>query len=448
VFSNFSAQVQATIHKHQMLVQRDRVLAGVSGGADSVCLAVVLKELGYDVAIAHVNHGLRGAESDADEAFTAALAQRLGVRFFTRTVVLMAGNIEAAGREARKEFFSQLFVEHGFTKVAVAHNRQDRVETFLLNLLRGAGPSGLISMSPVSGSTIRPLVESSREEIEAYLDAQEQSWRTDSSNLDLNFARNRLRHSVIPQLLAEFNPNLLKTLSRTVEILEGEDAWMRGLAEEWLRRNGTKDEDGFVLEVGPLQAAPLALVRRLLRGALQQGGCDLQDVSFDQIESLRVLLEDGKSGKRIALPHGVEVAREFGKLAFRHEFGPPAEYEYDLKIPGSVHIRELGKIFRADVVGEAENAPGERVFVDASSIGPYVRIRNWKPGDYYRPVGLPAGKLKKLFQRARIPRRYRASWPVMVADSTIIWVASFPVSREFAPRGQSQKIVAIEAIQI
>src|SRR5262249_21364015 len=153
-----------------------------------------------------------------------------------------------------------------------------------------------------------------------------------------------------------------------------------------------------------LRTAPVALIRRVLRGALRRAGCDLQDVSFDQIESLRVLLEGGKSGKRIAISHGIEVAREFGKLTFRQGFGPPADYDYDLKIPGSVHIRELGKIFRADIVGEAENAPGERVFVDASSIGPYVRIRNWKPGDYYRPVGLPAGKLKKLFQRARIPR--------------------------------------------
>jgi tRNA(Ile)-lysidine synthetase-like protein len=120
-----------------------------------------------------------------------------------------------------------------------------------------------------------------------------------------------------------------------------------------------------------------------------------------------------------------------------------------LKIPGVVQIPELGKQFRAEFVQPNMAKTREnRVFVDADSIGPYVRIRNWKPGDYYKPVGLPAGKLKKLFQRARIPRSHRTSWPVVVADSTIIWVASFPVSREFAPRGCSQKIVAIEAVQI
>src|SRR5262249_11860129 len=120
-----------------------------------------------------------------------------------------------------------------------------------------------------------------------------------------------------------------------------------------------------------------------------------------------------------------------------------------LQIPGSVHIPELGKLFTAEIVeSERRETLGQRVFVDADSIGPYVRIRNWKPGDYYKPAGLPAGKLKKLFQRARIPRSHRTSLLVVVADSTIIWVASFPVSREFVPRGCSQKIVALEAIQI
>src|SRR5262249_28721407 len=168
-----------------------------------------------------------------------------------------------------------------------------------------------------------------------------------------------------------------------------------------------------------------------------------------QIEGVRALLEDGKSGKVVEIPGGMEVAREFDRLAFRRKLTVPLNYEYELKIPGSVHIPEVRKVFTARMIrSEARQTPGQCVFVDADSVGAYVRIRNWRPGDYYRPVGLPAGKLKKLFQRARIPRSHRTSWPVVVADSTIIWVASFPVSREFAPRGRSQQIVAIEAVQI
>ncbi len=461
MLSKFAIQIRNTLQKHHMLNPCDRVLAAVSGGADSVCLALVLKDLGIEIALAHVNHGLRGEESDTDEVFTKELAQSLDVRFFSRKVSLLRpspgasrrplpkgeANVEAAGREARRAFFDEICGKNGFSKIALAHTRNDRVETFLMNLLRGSGSEGLVSMAPVTQNTIRPLIETGREEVEAYLKEQNQSWRTDSTNFNLGFARNRLRHAAIPKLASDFNPNLIDTLARTVEILEGEDAWMRALTNEWLSRNGTKEHDDFVIRVEGLEFAPVGLVRRLLRAALRMVGSELRDVSFDHIEAIRALLEPGKSGKIVEIPGGLVVAREFGRLVFREPAAGSLEYEYELKIPGEVHIPELGKVFRAEIVdAEANDSLGLRVFVDAESIGPYVRIRNWKPGDYYRPVGLPAGKLKKLFQRARIPRGHRMRWPVIVADSTIVWVASFPVSREFVPRERSQKKVAFEAL--
>jgi tRNA(Ile)-lysidine synthase len=430
-----------------MLDPRDRVLAGVSGGADSVCLALVLKELGFEMAIAHVNHGLRGVESDGDEEFTRQLAEKLGVEFFSKKVSLSGPNIEAAGREARRTFFDDIRCKHVFGKIALAHTRNDRVETFLMNLLRGSGSEGLVSMAPVSGNIIRPLLEMGPDEIERYLQERNQTWRTDSTNFDLGFARNRLRHVVIPALSSEFNPNLIRTLLRTVEVLEGEDAWMRTLTNQFLAENGTKEGEEFVIPVAGLESAHPGLVRRVFRAALRIAGSELHDVTFDHIETVRGLLEHGKSGKFMEIPGGLQVTREFERLVFRLAPGPIADYNYELKIPGEVHIPEVGKLFRAELVEmEANDAAGGRVFVDAESIGPYVTIRNWKPGDYYRPVGLPAGKLKKLFQRARIPRGHRTGWPVIVADSTIVWVASFPVSREFVPRGRSKKKVAFEAL--
>ncbi len=431
-----------------MLTSPYRVLTGVSGGADSVCLVLALKELEFKVAVAHLNHGLRGAESDEDEAFTKEFAESLGLRFFVKKISLSGPNIEAAGREARRIFFDEIRLKHGFTKIALAHTRNDRVETFLMNLLRGSGSEGLVSMAPVSGNTIRPLVETGRDEVEAYLDENNQSWRTDLSNFDLGFARNCLRYAVIPELESRFNPNLVQTLTRTVDILEAEDAWMRRQVDQWLTDHGSKQEEDFAIPSGELHAMPAGLVRRILRAALRQSGSELRDVSFDRIEAIRGLLGEGKSGKFVEIPGGFRVAREFDQLVFRHPPFAPTEYSYDLKIPGEVHIPELGKVFRAEIVEqEANHRAGQRVFVDAESIGPCVKIRNWKPGDFYRPVGLPASKLKKLFQRARIPRGHRMRWPVIVVDSTIVWVASFPVSRDFAPRGQSQKKVAFEALQ-
>src|SRR5262249_8254987 len=155
------------------------VLTGVSGGADSVCLALILRELGYAFAVAHLNHGLRGTASDEDETFTATLSQALGVPFFSRRIVLVSGNIQAAGRDAVREFFGELASWHGFGTIALAHTRNDRIETFLGNLLRGSGPDGLVSMSAVTGNIVRPLIETDRDEVEAYLKQRGQSWRDD-----------------------------------------------------------------------------------------------------------------------------------------------------------------------------------------------------------------------------------------------------------------------------
>jgi tRNA(Ile)-lysidine synthase len=443
----FLCKILQTIESFEMLEPHDRVLVGVSGGADSVCLIVALKELGYNVAAAHVNHGLRGQESDEDEVFTKQLANDLGIECFSKKVSLGPGNIEAAGRQARKQFFRELVQDRGFTKIALAHTKNDRVETFLMNLLRGSGIGGLTSMPAISDNTIRPFVETARTEIEAYLTEGSCTWRTDSSNFDLRFARNRVRQEVIPALAAEFNPNLVETLARTIQIVEAEDAWMAAVADDWINANGTNKEETFVLRAGNMHSVPPSLVRRVLRGALRRAGSELRDVSFEHIEAVRGLLESGKSGKFVEIPGGLQVAREFDFLVFRHPI-LTVSYEYELKIPGQVYIPEIKKVFRAEIADvEGADTAVQRVFVDAESIGHHVRIRNWKPGDYYKPVGLPSGKLKKLFQRARIPRSHRTRWPVVVADSTIVWVASFPVSREFVPRGHSQKIVVFEAFE-
>lgn len=451
-------KVEQTIAKFGMIERESPVLVGLSGGADSVCLLLLLNELGYRLAAAHLNHGLRGAESDEDARFTKELAERLGLPFFstTRDIRPQGHNLENAGRRARKEFFDYLAATQGFARIALGHTSDDRIETLFLNLLRGAGPDGLTSMEPVKDKTIRPLIETSRVEVESYLKSIGQNWRTDESNFQLRFARNQIRHSVIPDLRKRFNPNLSNGLARTIEILEDERLWMAKIAESWLAAHGICGPDEIVINCMALATEPVALQRRVIRTALKRAGSTLEDVSFDRIESARQLLQSGKSGKTIEMPGGFKVVRSFENLIV---YASPVEiqdFEYRLQIPGEIHIPEAGTVFRCEILSKVVDENGEnraklhacKIFADGGKLGPYVRIRNWKPGDYYRPVGLPAGKLKKLFQQARIPRHQRHRWPVVVMDSSIVWVASFPVSREFALDGQSQKIVAFEAIPI
>jgi tRNA(Ile)-lysidine synthase len=450
--SDLANSTAETLTKYQMLEAKDRVLVGVSGGADSVSLVLVLKELGYETGIGHLNHGLRGLDSDGDEHFVSELASKLGVPFYSQRISIRTedGNLEAAGREARKAFFRSVSEQHGFTKIAVAHTRDDRVETCLLHLLRGAGLEGMVSMAPVSGNTIRPLIETSHEKVQHFLLSSNRSWRNDASNLDPAFARNRMRREVIPMLEESFNPNLRETLSRTIELLHNEDAWMQELTANWVSQHAVHSQGIVSVDAETMRGVPVALARRAIRTMLKQAGSDLFDITFDRIEAIRGLLDSGKSGKSIQIPGRFVAERAFDRIVFRQIHDEAKEFDYVLPIPGTVHIPELGRTFRAGIadgtmVPHASDS-NERVFVDGGSLGACVKIRSWKPGDYYKPVGWPGGKLKKFFQQTRIPRSQRSRWPVIVSDSTVVWVASFPVSREFAPSGRSQKIVTLEVL--
>ena len=301
--------------------------------------------------------------------------------------------------------------------------------------------------APISGDIVRPLIETSRNEIEAYLKEINQPWREDLSNTDTRFSRNRIRHVVLPRLASEFNPRLRESLARTIDILEAEDDWMEAESRTWLESRTSEESGTLVVDLEDLPAQPVALVRRVLRASLERAGSEMRDIGFDHVENIRGLLKAGKSGRIIELPGSIAVERNFGQLVFRPADASPAGYEYELPIPGRVHIPEIDTVFHAHLRSPEALKPKQGgTFVDGESLGPCVKIRNWKNGDFYNPNGLGSAKLKELFQRERIPRRKRRQWPVFVAKSSIVWVASFPVSRDFVPTGASRRIVEFEAV--
>jgi tRNA(Ile)-lysidine synthase len=449
MLSSFALRIRRTILRRGLLEPGDRVLVGVSGGADSVALVRVLDELGYSLGIAHLNHALRGPDSVEDERFVADLAAKLQNPFFARTtdVGRKGGNLEEAGRVARREFLESVRAESGFAKIALGHSRDDRTETFLLHLTRGSGLDGLVSMRPQIDRIVRPLIDEGRAAIEAYLKELGQPWRTDATNADLSFARNRMRRQVIPELTLSFNPRLTEAVVRAIDVLDDEHAWMRELTEEWIRRYAAPALAGISIEAEALRLAPPALARRVIRETMRTAGIPLTGVNFGHIERIRALALTGKSGKAAEIPGGGVARREFDQIVFSSRVEPVDDFAYELPVPGTVRAPALGKLFRASILpAPLPLVPVGAAFVDGERLGPYVRIRPWQPGDYYRPAGRPAGKLKKLFQQARIPRSQRRGWPVFETDSGIVWVASFPVSREFAPCERSQKIVALEAL--
>ena len=465
-----------------------RVCVAVSGGADSVALLRILlelrTELGVVLTVAHFNHGLRGGDSDADEAFVADLARQHGLDFFAgradvREHALTSKlGVEAAGRELRYQWLTRLAKEQRFDSVATAHTRDDQAETVLLKFLRGAGTRGLAGIYPsleVSNGDrlriVRPLLCVTRAEVESYLTSLGQSWREDESNLDHRFLRNRVRHALLPLLEREYNPNIRQVLSDAAELSRAEEEYWQALVERELEaRQSTKSTAipqglkpdapaaGFgTAEAVPLQSPvlarfglvsfaqlPPALQRRLLRGFAEANDLALD---FKHVDNL-LRCASGEFLKT-DLPEGWLAVRRGECLELRAPASKPAPvgYEYTLPIPGEVHIAEVGLTVRAVIVEEAlaQECDETDSLLSAAGLGPELTVRNWRPGDRFWPVHTGSEeKLKRLFAEKHIPAEQRATWPVVLKGEEIVWVRGFPAGRAYAwgGRGDSVKIVS------
>jgi len=412
----------------------------VSGGADSVCLLHVLRELAprwdLKLEVLHLDHQLRGAESAADAEFVRDLAAALGLEFHLgRADVLgmaAGGNLEQAGRQARREFFLGFLREGRLDRVALGHTRSDQAETVVFRFLRGSGTAGLAGIWPVTPEgLVRPLLDADRHEVIAWLQERGLRWREDSSNQDRGFARNRIRHDLLPWLARDWNPGLAETLAQTAQLAqEDEEYWNReiaGLEESELRIWGAS----VCLRATSLTGLPKAVARRLIRRAMARVRGNLRGVDFVHVEQVMRLAERKAGHGRAQVP-GLGVARSFDwiRLAPDGADRPPA-YELELAAPGSFRIPGPDIMLTLELTtGESRyNTEGKDLDLERME-GP-LRLRNWKPGDRYRPAGRASQvKLKHLFQEARAPLWVRRDWPIITSGEAIVWAGGFGPSAD------------------
>lgn len=420
-------KVLKAISRYSMLASGDRVAIAVSGGRDSVCLFHVLRDLaprlGFTIAgIAHLNHQLRGDESDADEEFVAGLALRHGVRFFCERAAVASqnGNLEQAARRARHAFFDRLVRENGADCIATGHTSSDQAETVLFRLLRGSGLRGLAGILPVTREKlIRPLLLVSREETETYLRERGIPWRDDSSNADPRFARNRIRHGLLPRLAREWNPEVASALANLADLAQEEERWWDA---EVVRLAGgllLPSAGGIEVEATKLAALPRAAARRLMRAAL--GSRRL--IAFSQIEQILDLATLPSGRGRLDLP-GALVLRSFDWL--RIAAGPPPRPSA-IAIPVPGRYPWMGGTICV-AIGESPcgNDGCVRLKSRAGGISAPLELRGWRVGDRYRRVGQYRDqKIKELFQETRVPSWRRVSWPIITSGSNIIWAREF-----------------------
>lgn len=457
--------VAAYIRKHDLLRPGDRVGIAVSGGADSIALLRLMlelrDELGIVLSVVHLNHKLRGADSDADEQSVCGLAGAYGLEIIaeSRDVKAFSADkklsLEAAAREARYEFFARLLLSH-FDHIATAHTLDDQAETVLLKLTRGAGTRGMAGIYPKKAvskeavsrqpsaisndgtdlelsfdskrpTIIRPLLGIRRSELREYLADIGQTWREDASNQDLRHTRNRIRLEIIPLLERQVNPAVCETLSETADIARAEEAYWNQEVDRVLPELWTPTKRGGTLKLSS-RLLPLALRRRLLRATAENLGIGLE---FRHVEEI---LGNGSGRCNSVLSGKWMVRRHNDIVTFSPADQETPEYEYELPVPGKVSVAEAGIVLETSVLRGPDQS--HHALVHARFAREKWVVRNWRAGERFWPAHTKRSKkIKELLQDQNITGHEKQRWPVIACGDEIIWLRGLGVRGDIQANG-------------
>jgi tRNA(Ile)-lysidine synthase len=451
---SLTTRMLATIRGRARVPPGSTLLVAVSGGADSVALLDALRRIAprlrLRLAVAHLNHGIRGRAADADAAFVRALAKAhklpcvVGRADVPRLARRRGVSLEMAAREARYRFLAAAARRTGADAIATAHTADDQAETILLNLLRGTGAQGLAGI-PYVGTAhgrriVRPLLEATRADVVAYLRRRRLAWREDATNRDPAFLRNRVRHELLPLLEARFNPRVRAALLRAGHIAEAEDAWLEDLAGRALAGCLARG----VLSADRLRALPLGARRRVLRLWLARAGVPASAVDFDAVERLDRAVRRDRGSERVALRGGWTAQRAYGELRLRRAAPSPAPaFRRQLRIPGRTVLRGPGVEVTAQLapglVRERPPRPGAGPARASLSTAAWARrpltARSWKPGDRMRPFGMKGSKkVQDILVDAKVPRAERAAVPIVECGGEIVWIPGYRIAQGWEVR--------------
>jgi tRNA(Ile)-lysidine synthase len=488
--NHLQQRVLAAIRRHRMLQPGDVAGIAVSGGADSVGLLRIMQELraklGVRLLVVHFNHQLRGAESDGDERFVAELvaaesAKKQNIEFAVGTEDVAAWarqqgcNLEDAARKCRYGFFSELIRDGRITRVCVGHTADDQAETVLAKMIRGTGPAGLCGIYPVAEFVTRPLIEIRRAELREFLLSKGQDWREDSTNLDESRLRARIRARLLPQLEQDFQPAIVAHLNNLSALARDDEEFWNALVEQRFSALVVQQKETLQIAIDDLlkpfdlrvgregNSSPMAaLTTRLIRRILQELKGDRAGFTSRHVEDVLHLATVCTSGHRIQLPAGITVERSFNQMLFKpaslHEDrgakrtgGETIEFQYALVLESKgeqyVDLPEIGTRLRLKVIdwpAMQRDTSIEPPVADWNRIRTPAVVRNWLPGDSFRPQGrLRNRKLKHLMREKRIAPGDRRGWPVLTSAGEIVWARGFPVAQEFIAEKDTRKVLAI-----
>jgi len=443
------------------IARGDLLLAAVSGGPDSVALLQALTALrgrfDYRLAAAHLNHGLRGAESDRDENFVRELCRGIGIELVVeRADGLRAdsSNLEERARDARLRFFDKTADALGARFVVLGHHADDQAETVLLRLLRGSGAAGLAAMSEGGpGRLLRPMLRLCRSEILASLAAIGAEYVVDSSNASIAVPRNRIRHELLPMIEREYTRGFSRRLAGLASEMRALDDFISGRA---LGELAARRAPGNRLNLADLPRLEPVLLRALMREFIRSVLGDLRRLGRVHIEAAaRVCLADAPGGRAI-LPGGWQLRREYGEAVLEPVAREScSEFAMELAIEGDTIVAPAGFAFEARMIapgGHAGAGGGFRTgtqmeaLFDPDGLGACVMVRNYRRGDRIRPLGIMGTrKLQDVFVDRKSPRNERARWPLVIANDEIVWVPGLVRSRIATVTERSKRVLYLRA---
>jgi tRNA(Ile)-lysidine synthase len=459
-------KVLSTIKKHSLIEQGESIVVGVSGGPDSVCLLNILHSISgiMDLKIfaVHINHMMRASESDADENYVKEFCKIRGITLFTEAVDIKeiskheGISVEEAGREARYRFFKKHAQRTGASKIAIAHNKNDQTETVLMNIIRGTGLNGLKGIDYKLGPIIRPLLDIERREIEEYCNENSLNPRTDSSNNQSIYTRNKIRLDLIPYIDRMFQTNITESVYRMAGIIKEDIDFIDNTVSNLYNQCIIKEENDEVrLNWGVLKGYHIALMKRIIRNAVKTVKGNLKGVENKHIESTIELAFEGNTGSKVCLTDNIRIEKSYNilKVYNAKKINALQYFEIRLDIPGSNHISMLDSAVEADIFEKKDdwvvllknNHQSFVQFFDYEKLktGIYIRYRN--DGDIFKPFkSNGTKKLKEYFIDNKVPRDLRDTIPLISSGNEIVWIIGYKISDKFKVTENTKYILKLE----
>ena len=455
-------KVKQYVRQYHMLMPGDTVVAGVSGGADSLCLLFLLQELAGEIplriAVVHVNHGVR-KEAGEDAAYVKRICEKINVPFFLKEADIEALaktqgiSVEEAGRNVRYEAFFEVLEKltggkNG--KIAVAHTANDRAETMLFHLFRGTGLTGLAGIKPVREQIIRPLLCLEREEIEQYLKEKEISFCIDRTNNEDTYTRNKIRHHILPYAEENICEGTVSHMNRTAEMLLETEDFLREQTFRVYEELVQETEAGIYVEVKGFLRQPALLQKRLLLLCVEKNMSGRRDFGAVHIDEMRDLFYK-EGNKEQALPYGLQARREFDRVFIGRKKEPDEILQIEEKevpIPGKVEIDGFG-VFEFELLeyDKSKNIPQKTYtkWFDYDKIIKSLVLRTKKTGDYLTiDDALSKKSLKKYFIEEKIPKNEREKLYVLAEGCHILWVPGYRISRYYKVEPETKKILQVQ----